>query len=73
MESEETAKPARGRPRREDRSRVAKAATFKLYQEDIDRLARLGETYGDRTRAIRLALELLESLPVEGERLASEE
>jgi hypothetical protein len=44
-----------------------------MYTEDLARLDRLAETYGDRTRAIRLALELLESLPVQGEKLAAEE
>ena len=72
--TEETAPKRMGRPRRENRDHVASVArTFRLYQEDIDRLIRLGETYGDQTRALRLALELLESLPVQGERLAAEE
>jgi hypothetical protein len=72
--TETTLPGKRGRPRRENRDHVACVArTFRLYQEDVDRLVRLGETYGDQTRALRLALELLESLPVQGERLAAEE
>lgn len=64
--------PRRGRPPREDRGKVGKQVAFRLYQEDIDRLARLAEVYGSKTEAIRLALDALEAMPVQGERAYDE-
>lgn len=53
-----------GRPRLPP-GRKAVNVTIKLYQEDIARLARLAKTYGDKSKAVRLALELLEDSPDE--------
>ena len=74
MSDETTEAPKRspGRPRREDRGKVAKQCTFKLYQEDIERLSRLAEVYGSKTEALRLALDALEAMPTQGERAYDE-
>lgn len=45
--------------------RKAVNVTVKLYRADIKRLERLAEVYGDKSKAVRLALELLEDGPDE--------